>query len=328
LKSNFFDDGHGAHTRAPSKLHKINLQQPHNRFRCCLSECIIIIAMSDRLSQSSWDIAMVTRPPPPSLHLRTTTGRVHGVLSRTSQNHRRFLPGNMKQYRFEVQCPGGTTKPIMAAEGSGHTYLIHAMNEADGKIGSHVGTLSRVQMNRHSITYALRDVEGRPITAIVYHVPNPIQVLREPPARRAQMGILPTTAQTNHPAEGVADVNKLHKIFAKSCYQSICQHHDLSQVRNDTAMVLQSKTPHAKSGGRVALNFQGRGRYPSPKNMQLTLAPVARATGNAGADAPEESPPKIYLQMCKWEEQTYHVDFSAPLTFLHAFAFGLAQIDL
>jgi Tub family len=285
--------------------------------------------MSDRVPQSTWYTEMVTHPPVPSLHHRTTTGRVHGALRRVSQHHRRFLPLATTHYRFTVQCPGGTTKEIMAAQGSGHTYLIHAMNAPDGKIGSHIGTLSRVQMNMHSITYALRDAEGRPIAAIVYQVPSPMQVLHDPPARRAQVGILPAAVTTTHPsmAEGATDVNKVHKIFAKSCFKSICQHHDLSRVSSDEGMVLQSKMPYTKSGGRVALNFQGRGRCPSPKNMQLTWREVQR-TAVATASAPEESPPKIFLQMCKWEEHTYHVDFRAPLTFLYAFAFGLAQIDL
>lgn len=286
--------------------------------------------MSDRTPPPFWDTAVLTRPPPPLLHHRTTTGRVHSVLIRVPQHHRRFLPLATKQYHFAVQSPGGATKTIMAAQGSGHTYLIHAMNAPDGKMGSHIGTLSRVQMNMHSITYALRDAEGRPISAIVFHVPSPMQVLRDPPARRAQFGILPPAGTTppSTAMEGATDPNAVHKVFATSCFQSIRHHHDLSQVRPDAAMVLQSKTPYTKSGGRVALNFRGRGRHPSPKNMQLTLRDIERNTP-ATTDAPEESPsPKIYLQMCKWEEQTYHVDFSAPLTFLYAFAFGLAQIDL
>jgi hypothetical protein len=284
--------------------------------------------MSGRSPQSSWSTTVLTRPPPPSVH-HATTGRVHCVLTRVSQHHRRFVPLATTLYRFAMQGPGGdASKQIMSAQGSGHTYLIHAMNTPNGNhIGPHIGTLSRIQMNMHSITYALKDVEGQPIAVVVYQVPNPIQVIRDPPARRAQLAILrPKTVQPALVREQNT-ATKARKVFAKSCKDSICQHHNLSHVCNDAAIVFQSKTPYVKSGGRIALNFQGRGSDPSPKNMQLVLATTADCTINVD-EKNDEPPTKIYMQMCKWEDQMYHLDFSAPLTFLYAFAFGLAQIDL
>ena len=77
--------------------------------------------------------------------------------------------------------------------------------------------------------------------------------------------------------------------------------------------VFASKAPYAKPGGRIGLNFRGRGREPSPKNMQI---------GNGSVND------TVLLQMVKQESDLYCVDFSAPFTLLHAFAFGLAQVDL
>lgn len=74
---------------------------------------------------------------------------------------------------------------------------------------------------------------------------------------------------------------------------------------------VETKEPSQKGGGRRGLNFYGRGREPSCKNMQL-----------------QNRDGKVVIQMVKWEKDLFHLDFVHPFDAFHAFGFAIAQFDL
>ncbi|KAG7349825.1 Tub family protein [Nitzschia inconspicua] len=75
--------------------------------------------------------------------------------------------------------------------------------------------------------------------------------------------------------------------------------------------VVKTKEPHGSDEGHRSLDFKGRGREASIKNMQL-----------------EDEYGNVVLQMVKWDKDVFHVDFSPPFDAFHAFGFALAQFDM
>ncbi|KAL3909464.1 MAG: hypothetical protein SGARI_002584 [Bacillariaceae sp.] len=73
----------------------------------------------------------------------------------------------------------------------------------------------------------------------------------------------------------------------------------------------ETKEPFSKEGGQRSLDFYGRGREASRKNMQLV-----------------DGSGKLTLQMVKWGKDEFHVDFNYPFDAFHAFGFCLAQFDM
>jgi hypothetical protein len=74
---------------------------------------------------------------------------------------------------------------------------------------------------------------------------------------------------------------------------------------------VETKEPYTKDGGERSLDFHGRGREGSRKNMQL-----------------QDQNGKVLCQMVKWGKDQFHVDYSYPFDAFHAFGFALAQFDM
>jgi hypothetical protein len=75
----------------------------------------------------------------------------------------------------------------------------------------------------------------------------------------------------------------------------------------------ETKEPNQRSNGQKVLDFGGRGRETSSKNTQLV-----RVGGSDG---------DCCLQIVKWKDHEFNLDFSQPFDAFHAFAFALAQFD-
>jgi hypothetical protein len=72
----------------------------------------------------------------------------------------------------------------------------------------------------------------------------------------------------------------------------------------------ESKDAHQTESGGYALDFRGRGRESSRKNVQL-----------------QKEDGTVILQMVRWGKDEFHVDYQDPIDGFHAFAFALAQFE-
>jgi Tub family len=159
----------------------------------------------------------------------------------------------------------------------------------------------------HGQTYILksapqRDADGDPIMGTV---------CKRPVSRRDKNKIMYalTFHQTSHKPQKVAYMGYQHPSLFQLLKDS------KARPRRCTVQVLgrgtvKSKEPYCE-GGYPTLDFYGRGREPSIKNMQL-----------------EDPHGKVILQMVKWDRDVFHVDFSYPFDAFHAFGFVLAQFDV
>jgi hypothetical protein len=277
----------------------------------------------------------------------STTGFVHCVMIRQTTTNRltQFVS---KKYQFSCQCPPKegvepVTKLIfVGTKELGHSYTIRSIGSDNPKSnGVKIGSLARVQMNMYSITYVLKNLEGASIAYFVYHVPSPIKVMRDTPPRFAEIALFQPLALGNdddHHDGHLLPIMKKHKkastYFDNVCTDSISKYHNLGGINPEdpTIRVFRSLQPYiSPATGRATLNFHGRGRYASPKNMQMIASypnPASAAAKRNPSSNDSTQSSTIHMQMCKWDNDTYHIDFDTSMTFLNAFAFGLAQMDL
>jgi Tub family len=278
----------------------------------------------------------------------STTGLVHCVMTRQTASSR-LIHLASKKHLLSYQCPQKqgeetVTKPILAGiKESGHSYSIHSIDSDNTEVnGPKIGSLVRVQMNMYSISYALKNNAGESIAFIVYHVPSPIKAIRDTPSRFAEIALdQPPHLFDNdehHSDDHSIPIEQKNKKdsastpnFDKVCMDNISKHHTLTgtnQVDNSIVLFRNLEPYVSSSTGRITLNFHGRGRYASPKNMQMIVSHPTTATTKRSNPSTNSKNTNVSLQMCKWDDDIYHLDFDTPMTFLHAFAFGLAQIDL
>lgn len=319
------------------------------------------VIMSSRCNESfyklldSFDVCSTSQMPLSDQERHATTGLVHCVLTRvkttpSSVYHR----SDFRTYNFAIEMPVTygeeiTQLILTGVHDSGHSYSIYAIptDTSQGR-GNKIGSLVRVQMNMYSISYVLKNASNVSIAYIVYHVPSPIKVLRDAPARFVQLAVhqISSKSDTNderHASDPVETAmvgsTSTSSYFDKACMYSISRHHDLRGViaiqdDDPSIHVMQSMAPYiCSSSGNITLNFRGRGKYASPKNMQLVSTSFQSTTKSGNykhCKTNSDDDTKISLQMCKWDKDTYHIDFDVLpyMSYLHAFAFGLAQVDL
>ena len=306
-----------------------------------------------------WKTVLANKIPPPN----PKTGLVHCMLERSSP--RRGLLGNAHSPFMTLRLDHGKEEESRSSTGGGallqaqavsaHRFTITTAPDANVNNSRSpqpltLATLTRVQSNMTCITYGLYNAADNDalMAVILYSVPNLTTFLSSPPPRRAQMALLSnekyktnlsSTTAKKTPDSTPTSPQKPQTLEAM-VRDSIQQNGSLEGLRGlaGVTAVLTSVEPYLKSHGSVGLNFRGRGREASPKNMQL-----AAVDGNSSV---KPSPPNmmIHAQMVKWDTDQYHLDYysgggtvppgstkTAPSSVMNAlttFAFGLAQMDL
>jgi hypothetical protein len=128
----------------------------------------------------------------------------------------------------------------------------------------------------------------------------------------------PSSTSSTNTVMAVIDYEYIHKVqhFIKGGRPRYAQIKIMGRSEEDD---VESKEPNQDATGQRSLDFNGRGgttAMVSTKNMQL----VNNNNGSNGNG-------KVVLQIIKWKENEFHLDFSYPFDAFHAFAFALAQFD-
>jgi hypothetical protein len=199
---------------------------------------------------------------------------------------------------FALQGRDGAETPFLKAEkvGAGRKFVIYDVSEKGSKV---FGTLTNSTKLGTSLIYNLNQHEEQ-VACISYQVPSILTAVLEGRPRHAQIAV------------ATAHVDKKMGLFEAKIKNSINKTSSLEGVADlNFAHVFENTSPYSKGGGRWGLNFKGRGRQASPKNMQM-----------------ENNQGEIMLQIAKWDKNVYNVDFRAPFNMFQAFGFALAQIEL
>jgi hypothetical protein len=227
---------------------------------------------------------------------RHSTGLVHCIVRREVGKGRFGFASNT--ITFALQKRDGTEIVILVATKQAGAYTI------SDQIGKQLGVLSIILSKKSvkSLVYSLYQ-ETEQVAVILYHLPSIISVVLDGPPRRAQIAISASQVQVQQKSGNLEAKSKISIHKTRSLQDVDDEQHFLH--------VLETKDPYSKGGGRWGLNFHGRGRLASSKNMQL-----------------ENKHESVIFQIAKWDKHTYNVDFRAPLNMFQAFGFALAQIDL
>jgi hypothetical protein len=228
---------------------------------------------------------------------RSRTGLVHCVVRREAGNGRFGFASN--KLTFAVQKRDGTEIMVLVAtkQASGNKYTIRDLSS---KLGKELGVLSPGKFMQ-SLVYSLYQ-EDEQVATILYQVPSVINVVLDGPPRRAQIAISASQAHV-HQKSGILEAKSKISINKTRSLQGLGDQPFLH--------VFENKEPYDKGGGRWGLDFHGRGRLASSKNMQM-----------------ENSQGETIFQIVKWDKNVYNVDFRTPFNMFQAFGFALAQINL
>jgi hypothetical protein len=228
---------------------------------------------------------------------RSRTGLVHCVVRREAGKGRFGFASN--RITFALQKRDGTEIVLLVAtkQAAGNSYII---SDLSSKHGKQLGDLSAGKSVK-SLVYSLYQ-ENEQVATILYQVPFIINVVLDGPPRRAQIALSASQAHVQQKS-GILEAKSKISINKTQSLQGIDDQPFLH--------VFENKDPYSKGGGRWGLNFHGRGRLASSKNMQM-----------------ENSQAETVFQIAKWDKHGYNVDFRAPFNMFQAFGFALAQIDL
>jgi hypothetical protein len=179
-------------------------------------------------------------------------------------------------YTMDLQLPKKKI-PLFVADLHGQTYIFKSApqdDDGDVIIGTVCKRMTSSQSDKAKLTYALTLHQS-------YHK-NPQKI---------------AYIDYHHPS--LVQLLRENKARPRQC-----------QVRVLGRSFVKTKEPYFKNG-YPTLDFHGRGREASIKNMQL-----------------EDPDGKVIFQMVKWDRDVFHVDFSYPFDAFHAFGFALAQFDV
>lgn len=243
------------------------------------------------------------------------TELIHGVVQREYLS-KHFISMSSYKLLFALQYPDGTQKVTLVArkQALNTSYQIYKPdNQGEDKL---IGSVERCQSNSTSITYGLFDMHReQQYAAIWYKVHSVVAVLADAPPRKAQLAIrIPENIITK------TSVGDNPSSFENRCKECVREKNNLNDLVTDTKRssseqiyVFDSKTCYSRKKGEsvVGLNFKGRGRIASTKNIQLI--------NHDGI---------VVCQMAKWDDNTFNVDFATKIDIVYAFAFAIAQLDL
>jgi hypothetical protein len=249
---------------------------------------------------------------PKSLH-HIKTGRVHGLLLVDDDKN--------KQVVFQLQLGDHNSQNqtiLTAARGNRLSKTAFVIYATDNNVvtdkqpsnkhtmAANIASLVQTTSNLNQHVYSLLLLQQKTTTAtatttttpnaiakVVYTVPSIVSGLLQSSSRQVELVLYETSKSPSQ------DGDKHH---CEECPPSVT--------------TLRSLEPHKMSNGKLGLDFCGRGRCSSRKNMQLTCVD--------GCDSSKV----VVLQMAKWDDHVFHVDFQAPVTPLQAFGWALAQLDV
>ena len=266
---------------------------------------------------------MHSSPHPQDLSRRS--GLLHSIVWREAKGSKATMiffsfqskDNNNKKYQYQQD-------PVLVAVKTGSSdYAIYSDYP---KLTDVAGRLVMTQKTMSHIHYSLFDEHRSQIASILYDVPSILKAVRKHGTARSATLALKTGDCSSFNDTELVDKNidgttLADSWFQVACETSILKKRSLAYVQDfvgenkGNVALFRHKEPYLKSDGKTfGLNFHGRGRQASNKNMQL----VERADGAAG----------VVCQMAKWDTNVFHVDFAAPFTPLVAFGFALAQLDL
>ncbi|EEC42827.1 predicted protein [Phaeodactylum tricornutum CCAP 1055/1] len=289
----------------------------------------------DKLPCGSFGMMSLAMRVPTKLDYHPRSRLVHGILryraaasfvqfplSRgASTNSTDRAAASSAQLEYAVQHADGTETTVLRAVQRGHTRC-YDIYDATSKTTSPIAVLQKSWTNASSIAYALslvsNDVDDEipcsndnhlfTVACIVYTIPSLLSALVDAPARQAEM-VLRTETAISH------ELNHQENDALLQCCQKEWQSsrtlQRLVRGENNSLVALQHKDAYDKGEGRYGLNFCGRGKETSRKNMQLT-----------------DAKGRVVAQIAKLERHVYHVDHRAPLSPLQAMGFAIAQCDL
>jgi hypothetical protein len=245
-------------------------------------------------TKTSTLLDIFTTPSPQIIHKRT--GLSHSVLWRESSSR-----GNSTtKIILALQPPNSIKLPpiLMAVKDFSRENVVYSIYSSSNSM---IGQLVMVRKTMSHISYALLQ-NGTQVASILYKVPSILTFARDDPARSAAVAVASPSYVDNNPSW-----------FKEACESRIRKTGSLDEegLTDDKIAIFQSKNPYKKKDGRLGLNFHGRGREKSCKNMQLETS-----TGN------------VVCQLAKWDANKYNLDLNEPFSPFLAFGFALAQLDL